>query len=192
MGRLMGKPQPNGPAQFPEPKEVGPREWGRELMLFYVPGYFTFKRIEMTKGSKGGLQFHHKKAEGGVMVQGRMKVIYDPGDGSLQTKDVEEGDSFFFPQGCVHQTEALTNCAYVEVSTPYMNDRCHVEDLYGLDKEEGGLPSTKPSEVVELKVAEAVGKATRVGSHTRKGRLKAHPPEKSATSVWPPAPLVDD
>lgn len=111
---------------------------------------FTFKRIRMNEGAKGGLQKHHKKDEGGYIVSGRMLVRFDRGDGVLDTRIVETGDTFFFPQGCVHQAEALTNVEYIEVSTPYLNDREHVEHLYGLDKEDGGLPSTKLEEVIEL------------------------------------------
>lgn len=101
----------------------------------------------MHEGAKGGLQYHHKKDEGGYIVSGRMLVRFDRGDGVLDTRICEAGDVFFFPQGAVHQAEALTNVEYIEVSTPYLNDRVHVEHLYGIEEEAGGLPSTKLEEV---------------------------------------------
>jgi hypothetical protein len=54
---------------------------------------------------------------------------------------------FHFPAGAVHQAIAHTDCCYIEVSTPHFNDRVHVEGMYGIKKEEGGLPSTKLEEV---------------------------------------------
>jgi hypothetical protein len=47
----------------------------------------------------------------------------------------------------VHQAEAMTDCAYYEVSTPHFNDRVHVEHEYGIEEEAGGLPSTELYEV---------------------------------------------
>ena len=134
-------------ATFPEPQDVGPRQWGREVLLVHAPGLYTMKRIEMNKGAKGGLQHHHLKDEAGVMICGRMLVRYDPGDGILTNKIVRAGDSFHFPAGAVHQAEALTDCSYIECSTPHFNDRVHVEDKYGIEKEDGGLPSTTLDEV---------------------------------------------
>ena len=60
---------------------------------------------------------------------------------------VRPGDSFHFPAGAVHQSIALTPCAYIEASTPHFNDRVHVEGAYGINEEAGGLPSTHISEI---------------------------------------------
>jgi mannose-6-phosphate isomerase-like protein (cupin superfamily) len=136
-------------ASFPEPEDVGPRQWGTEELLFKVSGKFTFKRIRMNAGARGGLQYHHKKDEGGYVTCGMAIVRYDPGSGTLVDRIVEEGDAFFFPQGAVHQIEAITAFEYVEVSTPYFNDRVHVESEYGIAEEAGGLPSTELEDVTE-------------------------------------------
>lgn len=142
--------QSNGSADFPIPKEIGPRPWGKELMLFVVPGSYTFKKLEMKAGTKGGLQYHHKKNEGGYIVSGELLVRYDPkGDGNLVERKCGPGDVVHFPQGAVHQEEALTDCVIIEVSTPYLNDRVRVEEAYGMTIPEGGLPSTTIDEVVD-------------------------------------------
>jgi mannose-6-phosphate isomerase-like protein (cupin superfamily) len=135
---------------FPEPQDVGPRQWGREVLLLLASEKYTLKRIEMNSGAKGGLQYHHLKDEGGVMLCGRMLVRYDNGDGTLGSRVVSAGDVFHFPPGAVHQAEALTDCSYIEVSTPHFNDRVHVEDKYGIEEEAGGLPSTTLEEVERL------------------------------------------
>src|SRR4029079_5630659 len=103
----------------------------------------------MKAGSAGGLQYHHMKDEGGYMVEGELLVRFDDGTGCLSSRVCRRGDSFRFPVGAVHQGIALTDCTYIEVSTPYYNDRVHVEKEYGIEEEAGGLPSTKKEEVVE-------------------------------------------
>lgn len=135
-------------AKFPKPEIVGPRDWGKEVLLLLSPCNYTLKLIEMNEGARGGLQYHRKKDEGGVMIRGEMLVRYDCGTGELKERICKPGDVFHFPTGCVHQAEAITECAYFEVSTPHFNDRVHVEGAYGLEKEDGGLPSTTEDEII--------------------------------------------
>jgi mannose-6-phosphate isomerase len=139
----MAKSAPQPSAQFPAPEDLGPRDWGTETLLFAIPGKLMLKRIEMKAGTKGGLQYHHKRDEGGVIIEGEAWVVYDRGDG-LHSRFLGAGDIFVFPCGAVHQIQAHTDCVYVEASTPYLNDRVRV------DNEPGGLPSTKLEDVVSL------------------------------------------
>jgi mannose-6-phosphate isomerase len=132
---------------FPSPTEVGPREWGTEMLLGHAPKKYMLKMITMEKGKAGGLQHHHLKDEMGLMISGSLELLYDDGKGELISKVLRCGDVFHIPPGANHQGIAHTDCCYIEVSTPHFNDRVHVEGLYGIKKEEGGLPSTKLEEV---------------------------------------------
>lgn len=134
-------------AQFPQPEDVGIRQWGKELLLVHSPKNWTLKEIIMRQGAEGGLQFHRLKDEGGVMNYGEMLVKYDDGSGQLVDRILGPGDCFHFPAGSVHKAIALTECSYYEVSTPHFNDRVHVEKAYGIEAEAGGLPSTELHEV---------------------------------------------
>ena len=141
--------QPNGTATFP-PAEVLDREWGHEVILVATE-FYTLKHIFMNPNARGGLQFHHKKDESGIVWSGRATVEYDKGDGALVKKMLLAGDCFRFPQGAVHRvTAGMDGFEYIEVSTPYLNDRCHCEKDYGLEEETGGLPSTNPEDVVTI------------------------------------------
>jgi mannose-6-phosphate isomerase-like protein (cupin superfamily) len=140
-------PFENPTAQFPKPQSVGYREWGTEEILVHSPRNWTLKLIRMKEGAEGGLQYHRQKDEGGWMVYGLMKVIYDDGTGRLVDRLLHPGDAFHFPTGAVHKSVAITACAYVEASTPHFNDRVHVEGAYGIAEEAGGLPSTDVSEI---------------------------------------------
>ena len=133
--------------EFPHPESVGPREWGTETLLLLSPKKYCMKLITMKAGAKGGLQYHLKKDEGGIMTKGAVRVRYDDGTGNLIERLCRRGDVFHFPTGAIHQIEAVTNCSYIEVSTPHFNDRVHVEKQYGIDEEAGGLPSTSLEQV---------------------------------------------
>ncbi len=133
--------------EFVEPKEVGPRPWGRELLIGVVPGHYSFKILEVKAGNKGGLQKHHQKDEMGYLVSGRLIVRFDPGTGTIEEKVLGPGACFHFPPGAVHQEEALTDCVIIEASTPHFNDRVRMEPQYGMEIPPGGLPSTKPEDV---------------------------------------------
>ena len=130
-------------ATFPKGYTL-PRDWGYEKVL--ETENYSLKKICMYKGEKGGLQVHRVKDEAGIMIEGQMRVTYDPGTG-LTEKVCLPGDFFHFPAESVHQAEALTDVVYVEASTPHFNDRVHVERYYGRRKEDGGLPSTKPWDI---------------------------------------------
>ncbi len=133
--------------KFPKPESVGEREWGEEDLLVLVSGKYTLKRIFLKAGHKGGLQYHRQKNECGIVISGEMIVKFDNGVGDLEEKIVAAGDVFHFEPGVVHQTEAITDTVYIEASTPHFNDRVHVEHLYGIDGEAGGLPTTSADEI---------------------------------------------
>ena len=132
---------------FPNTKNLGERDWGKEDLLVVIPGLLSLKRIEIKKGSKGGLQYHHKKNECGYIISGKLIVRYDNGKGKLTKKILRPGDCFHFPPGSVHQEEAISNCKILEASSPHFNDRVRVEKKYGLISAKG-LPSTSKNEVI--------------------------------------------
>ena len=134
-------------ALFPKSESVGPRSWGTETLLVLAQQKYTLKLIEMKQGAKGGLQYHRRKDEAGIVIRGEMAITYDDGTGALVVRHVVPGDVFHFPTGCVHQATAVTECAYFEVSTPHFHDRVHVENVYGRDTEDGGLPTTQINEI---------------------------------------------
>jgi len=134
--------------EFFKPVDVGPRPWGREILIAHVPGLYTGKLLLYNKGAKGGLQKHHLKNECGYIYSGEMMLRYDAGDGKITERVCKAGDSIHIPPGAVHQEEALTDdLVVIEVSTPHFNDRVRMEPEYGQKIPEGGLPSTAIEEV---------------------------------------------
>lgn len=134
---------------FLEGSTVGPRDWGEELLIYTCPGRYTFKRLLLKKGRKGGLQYHRKKDECAFVVSGELLIRYDlmGGDG-LQERLVKAGEWIRFPPGLVHQEEAVTDVIIIEVSSPFFNDRVRVESKYGLPFD-GGLETTDIEQIEE-------------------------------------------
>ena len=135
--------------EFVEPRDLGPRDWGVETLLGHLPGFFTFKLLSLKAGFAGGLQFHRKKDEFAYLASGRLVVKYDDGEGNLAETELAPGAVVHFPPGAVHQEIALTDCTIIEVSTPFLNDRVRVEEVYGLPAG-NGLPTTEVEDIVEL------------------------------------------
>jgi mannose-6-phosphate isomerase-like protein (cupin superfamily) len=94
----------------------------------------------MRKGTKGGLQYHRKKCEAFLLIDGQAIVRTDDGTG-LREIAMAEMEGYYIPAGAIHQVEAITDCLLIEWSTPHYDDRVHVEANYGLP-EAGGLPTT--------------------------------------------------
>ena len=133
-------------AIFPKKKIIGKRDWGDEILAVLIPKKISLKVLKIKKGKKGGLQYHRKKNECGIVISGKLKITYDNGTGKLLKKILKKGDTFHFPPGAVHQELAITNCEIIEASTPHFNDRVRVEKKYNL-KDASGLRTTKPHEV---------------------------------------------
>lgn len=133
--------------KFFKPEDVGPRDWGLEILVAHSPGLYTGKLLMMNAGAKGGLQKHRLKNESVYLYSGEMWFYYDGGDGKISRKKLLAGDSVHIPPGAVHREEAITDCVIFETSTPHFNDRIRVEEQYGEQIPEGGLPSTTIDQV---------------------------------------------
>lgn len=132
--------------QFPSAESVGEREWGEETLLVLSPNKYTMKKLFIRAGSKGGLQYHRRKDEAGLIISGEMILRYENHQSELVEKKIKAGDWFHFPTGCIHQEIAITDVVIIEVSTPHFNDRVRAEHMFGIE-ESGGLPTTEEHEI---------------------------------------------
>lgn len=133
--------------KFFTPEDVGPRDWGREILVAHSKYKYIGKVLFMKAGTKGGLQMHRVKDETGYLFSGELLVRFDNGKGYLREYTMIAGESIHIPPGAVHQEEAITDCVIFETSNPVFNDRVRMEEVYGLETPEGGLPSTKVTEI---------------------------------------------
>ncbi|HYD92906.1 MAG TPA: cupin domain-containing protein [Candidatus Paceibacterota bacterium] len=126
--------------------EVWERPWGEEVLLIHTDLY-TGKLLKYKKGSRGGLQFHRLKDEAGYILSGRLLVEWDPGDGTIVSRELGPGEALHIPPGAVHRETALEDLVIFEVSNPVFNDRVRSEERYGEMIPEGGLPTTTLDQV---------------------------------------------
>jgi mannose-6-phosphate isomerase-like protein (cupin superfamily) len=131
---------------FPKPINLGKRNWGVEKLMVLIPKVLSLKLLQIKKGKKGGLQYHHQKNECGFVLSGKLLIRFANKNNAIIKKILKKGDCFHFPPGAVHQEEAITNVKILEASTPHFNDRVRVEKMYNVDQVDG-LPSTKRKEV---------------------------------------------
>ena len=134
-------------AIFPKKKKVGKRKWGEEILVALIPKKISLKILKIKKGNKGGLQYHRKKDECGILISGKLLVRYQNKKGKLIKKILKKGDTFHFPPGSIHQEEAITNCQIIEASTPHFNDRVRVEKKFGIINK-SGLKSTSLKQII--------------------------------------------
>ncbi len=113
---------------FYTPRELGPKDWGQELLVAETPFYIG-KVLTMRGGCSGPLQYHERKNETFHLYSGRAELTTDVG-GQLVTRPMRSGQSYHVPPGTVHRVKALTTCVFFEASTPVFDDRVNVEDRY--------------------------------------------------------------
>lgn len=109
-----------------EPRELGPKPWGRELLIAETPQYIG-KVLWMRKGCGGALQFHNNKDETFYLLHGEALIAFHNADGELCERPMFEGEAYHVPPGAVHRVIALQDCVFVEASTPHFDDRVKVE-----------------------------------------------------------------
>ena len=137
--------------RFFKPEDVGPRIWGREILVAHVPGLYTGKVLLRYAAAdakrKRSMQYHRIKNECAYLYSGTMWFYYDAGDGKMSRKKLVAGDCVHIPPGAVHSEQAITDCVIFETSNPVFNDRVRVNEKYGLPTHESSLPSTTLDEV---------------------------------------------
>lgn len=111
--------------EFFEPQRLGPKDWGSEILVAHTIAY-TLKVLRMNAGKAGPLQYHRYKDESFHLIVGEAIVRYDDGGPVLAVHRMQIGESIHVPPGATHQVEAVTDCLFVEASTPHFDDRVGV------------------------------------------------------------------
>lgn len=108
------------------PQELGPKTWGRELLVAHTDRYIG-KCLWMKAGASGPLQYHERKDETFFLFSGLAQVTkHDPASGALVSVVMHPGESCHVPPYAVHQVAALEDCVFFEASTPVFEDRVAV------------------------------------------------------------------
>ncbi len=114
---------------FVEPRDLGPKPWGQELLLCETPLY-TLKRLTYEAGHQGALQHHERKDEAFHIAAGVARVTWVDAD-HLIVQIATPGQTFHVPRGMPHKFEAITRCVVYEASNPVFDDRVNDSGQYG-------------------------------------------------------------
>jgi len=106
------------------------RPWGKFEVLLDAPNT-KVKRITVKPGGTLSYQYHHKRSEHWIVIEGTASVIING-----LTKTVEAGDSIYLPVGIKHRVanqKVFGDLVFIEVQTgTYFgeDDIVRLEDAY--------------------------------------------------------------
>lgn len=106
------------------------KPWGYELLLTPPEAKALAKILHLNKGSRFSLQFHEKKAETLVLINGEAKLIWGNDQDRLFEEKMASGRGYFIPKGLIHRCEAVTDCEIFESSTKEEGTTVRLQDDY--------------------------------------------------------------
>lgn len=106
------------------------KPWGWEI--HWVPDDMPYMgKVEHIKaGHRLSLQYHDKKQESWLLINGRAKVIWDNDNGELVETELLPGQGFTCDLKQRHRLVGITDCDIIEVSTPEIGITYRLEDDY--------------------------------------------------------------
>ena len=105
------------------------KPWGYELLIEKNKKY-VFKKLFMKKNHRCSLQFHKKKIETIFVVDGRLKIYYGKNINKLSEKIFKSQNTITINPKTIHRMQAITDCIYLEASTPEIEDVVRLSDDY--------------------------------------------------------------
>lgn len=106
-----------------------PKPWGYEDIWAETKAYVG-KIIFIEAGKRLSYQFHEKKEETILVLEGILEVEFETDAGREKIR-LKKGETFHNPPLQKHRFTALENCKLVEVSTPHLDDVVRIEDDFG-------------------------------------------------------------
>lgn len=106
-----------------------PKPWGYEEIWAETARYVG-KILFIEKGKRLSYQYHEKKEETILVLEGTLKVDFEK-NGKRRRIQLKAGETFHNPPRQKHRFIAIENCKLVEVSTPHLDDVVRLEDDFG-------------------------------------------------------------
>ena len=107
------------------------KPWGHEEIFALVDGKFCGKAIYVTDGHSLSLQYHEQKEETISVQSGCLKVEIGLHEDSLETFELNAGESIHLVPFTRHRVTALGDTVMLEASTTQLTDVVRLEDRYG-------------------------------------------------------------
>jgi mannose-6-phosphate isomerase-like protein (cupin superfamily) len=104
------------------------KPWGHECLL-EINKKFMFKRLFMKKNHRCSLQYHNQKIESVYVLKGKLRVVIKKNK-KIRNIILKANDNILIKKKTIHRMEAISNCTYLEASTPDIKDVVRLEDDY--------------------------------------------------------------
>ena len=105
------------------------KPWGSEEIL-EINEQYMLKRLTMKKDHRCSLQYHNKKCETIYVVSGELKIIKGTNAENLEVQIYKQGETVTITPKIIHRMEGVTDCIYLEASTPETDDTVRLSDDY--------------------------------------------------------------
>jgi mannose-6-phosphate isomerase len=105
------------------------KPWGYEILLEKNKKYM-FKKLFMKKGHRCSLQFHRLKRETIYILRGTLKITSGNNINKLNSKIYRKDQSITIKPRLKHRMQAISDCYYLESSTPELTDVIRIRDDY--------------------------------------------------------------
>lgn len=109
---------------------IKPKPWGREIWFAWTAAY-AGKILEIEKGHRFSLQYHEKKYETQLIIEGKVKFTYGTNPKKLTEVTLHAGEKVDIPPRALHRAQALEKTIIFEVSTADLDDVVKLADDYG-------------------------------------------------------------
>lgn len=109
---------------------IKPKPWGREIWFAWTRLY-AGKILEINAGHRFSLQYHKKKQETQLIIEGKIELTFGANPKKLKTAVLQAGEKIDIPAGTIHRIKALKKTIIFEVSSPELDDVVRLEDDYG-------------------------------------------------------------
>ncbi len=105
------------------------KPWGSE-MIIEINDKYMLKKLTMFKNHRCSLQYHKSKVETIYVINGKLRITMGSNKNKLSEKIFISGESVTILPGIIHRMEGITECTYLESSTPEINDVIRLADDY--------------------------------------------------------------
>ena len=105
--------------------KVVEKPWGQEMWLAYDNGRYAGKILGIDKGHRLSKQYHEKKHETLFLFDGIAEVEFND-----EVIRMEQKDILVVKPKDVHRIKAITDCVFLEFSSPELDDVIRLEDDY--------------------------------------------------------------
>ena len=105
------------------------KPWGYEELLEHNSSY-VLKKLFMKKNHQCSLQYHEMKHETLYVISGKLKLTIGEEIQKLEEVTLQENDFYVLPPLKIHRMFGITDCLYLESSTPELDDVVRLKDDY--------------------------------------------------------------